>query len=496
MTDVWWLLVWSQSAWSSKAHTLSFKHIFKSQWTLMGFGCCPVTLQPQPQPPGHFWSNYPAAMCIHHYTASRLVRHLNKPSLQKSFQRLQLSGTRSKHQSQPLESKAMRPSGISGLLRLLSSHFSLYPQIYQKTWTTDWRLWATGRCLAAGQHLASSQPPYTCFRAQCPPREFGDHFIWPTTLTNRSWTEGISNFRSDCCLSVPVSITDLPICSRHGPVPQCTTPSMRRPRSGRAQSTDIPTPVRTRLISTGTRQSGNVQEFKQKLELFLTVTEGQQKRYSVKNELFQQLLGIGLYFGEWMVKILLVFCWISCKEWLCYSVVVFLVRAPTFLQATVLENVDKPIYHSQPEATEASHNMPEEADCRLPQSSCTVLPFCSEYPHQHSTENNPPLAGGFVRFAAAQVSPWSGDRFFRVSQKKWQQLEPAKLATPPAVLLARRSRERAKTKACPKSRMTARMPKEAHTEKWKRSLWRVLFRPPHLSGALRPDPLGWDSPLF
>lgn len=114
-------------------HTLSFKHIFKSQWTLMGFGCCPVTLQPQPQPPGHFWSNYPAAMCIHHYTASRLVRHLNKPSLQKSFQRLQLSGTRSKHQSQPLESKAMRPSGISGLLRLLSSHFSLYPQIYQKT---------------------------------------------------------------------------------------------------------------------------------------------------------------------------------------------------------------------------------------------------------------------------------------------------------------------------------------------------------------------------
>lgn len=269
MTDVWLLLVWSQSAWSSKAHTLSFKHIFKSQWTLMGFGCCPVTLQPQPQPPGHFWSNYPAAMCIHHYAASRLVRHLNKPSLQKTFQGLQLSGTGSKHQSQLLESKEMRPSGISDLLRLLSSHFSLYPQDLPEN-LNYWLETASLDCghLAAGQHLASSQPPCTCSRAQCPPREFGDHFIWPITLTNRSWTEGTSNVKSDCCLSVPVSVTDLPICSRHRPVPPCTTPSRRRPRSGRAQSSDIPveprtnTSVRTRLISTGTRQSGKVQKFK------------------------------------------------------------------------------------------------------------------------------------------------------------------------------------------------------------------------------------------
>lgn len=145
---------------------------------------------------------------------------------------------------------------------------------------------------------------------------------------------------------------------------------------------------------------------------------------------------------------------------------------------------------------ETSRNIPEGANCGLPQSSCTVFPFCSEYPPQHSTENNPPLAGGFVRSAAAQVSPWRSDMFFRVSQQKRQQLEPAKLAAPPAVLLAISSRERAKTKACPKSRTTARMPKEAHTEKWKRSLWRALFLPPHLSDALRPDPLGWDSPPF
>ena len=161
MTDVCLLLVWSQSAWSSKVHTLSFKHIFKSQWTLMGFGPCPVALQPQPPPPGHFSSDYPAAMCIHHYTATRLARHLNKPSLRKCFQRLQLSGAGSKHQSQPLESWAMPPSGISGLLRLLSSHFfPVSPDLPENlnNWleiTSYWRM--------LGTRTASCMKPATLY---------------------------------------------------------------------------------------------------------------------------------------------------------------------------------------------------------------------------------------------------------------------------------------------------------------------------------------------
>lgn len=137
---VWVNKIWQTSAYFQSDHNqldpaehtnFCFKHIFKCQWTLTGFGPHPVTLQPQPPPPEPFWSDYPSAMCIfiHHPTSSRLMRHLNKPSLQKHFQRLQLSGARSKHQSQPPETRAMWPSGISGFLRLLGSHFSLYPQI-------------------------------------------------------------------------------------------------------------------------------------------------------------------------------------------------------------------------------------------------------------------------------------------------------------------------------------------------------------------------------
>lgn len=51
----------------------------------------------------------------------------------------------------------------------------------------------------------------------------------------------------------------------------------------------------------------------------------------------------------------------------------FLVRAPTLLQARVLENVEKPIYHSQPEVTEASRNMKEQ---RL-QAFTKLLGCCS-----------------------------------------------------------------------------------------------------------------------
>lgn len=86
----------------------------------------------------------------------------------------------------------------------------------------------------------------------------------------------------------------------------------------------------------------------------------------------------------------------------------FLVRAPTFLQARVLENVEKLIYHSQPEVTETSHNMLEGAETAgFHKAPGAVVPFCSNLstPPQHSTENNPPLAGGFVSSAAAQVSP-------------------------------------------------------------------------------------------
>lgn len=59
-----------------------------------------------------------------------------------------------------------------------------------------------------------------------------------------------------------------------------------------------------------------------------------------------------------MVQVLLVFC---CRVTLMPRCS-FLVRAPTLLQAKVLEYVQKPIYHSQTRVTEASHNMPEGAE--------------------------------------------------------------------------------------------------------------------------------------
>lgn len=111
---------------------------------------------------------------------------------------------------------------------------------------------------------------------------------------------------------------------------------------------------------------------------------------------------------------------------------------------------------------------------------------------QHSTEQ-PPLAGGSVTSAAAQVSFWRSDSFFSISQNL-QQLEPVKLAASPTVLLESNPMERAK--ACSKSRTRAKMPKEDHTGRRKRSLWRALFLSPHLSDASKPDPLGWDSLPF
>lgn len=59
---------------------------------------------------------------------------------------------------------------------------------------------------------------------------------------------------------------------------------------------------------------------------------------------------------------------------------------PCFLQARVLENVEKPIYHSQPEVIEGAH-------CRLSQSSwavCCSLLLQFEYSPQHSTESTTP----------------------------------------------------------------------------------------------------------
>lgn len=49
---------------------------------------------PRPSSPNHHLLvtfPYPAAICIHHYTASRLMRHRNKP-LQKCLQRMKLCG--------------------------------------------------------------------------------------------------------------------------------------------------------------------------------------------------------------------------------------------------------------------------------------------------------------------------------------------------------------------------------------------------------------------
>lgn len=108
-----------------------------------------------------------------------------------------------------------------------------------------------------------------------------------------------------------------PTFSTHKPVSQ---PSTRRPSSGRAQSSGVQPRTtiasKRRLLSTGTRESGKVQKSRSKLVLFVTMTTEK----ATKNQLFQRLLRIGFYFGQCMVKVLLVFC---CKEWLWCSVVVF-----------------------------------------------------------------------------------------------------------------------------------------------------------------------------
>lgn len=86
----------------------------------------------------------------------------------------------------------------------------------------------------------------------------------------------------------------------------------------------------------------------------------------------------------------------------------FLVRAPTFLQARILENVEKPIYHSQPEVTETSHNMLEGAETTgFHKAPGAVVPFCSNLstPHQHSTENNPPTGWWFCQLCSSSGVP-------------------------------------------------------------------------------------------
>lgn len=59
----------------------------------------------------------------------------------------------------------------------------------------------------------------------------------------------------------------------------------------------------------------------------------------------------------------------------------FLVTALTFLQAGVVENMKKLIYHSQPEVTEASHSMLEGTEIAAFHKALglSVVSLCSEY---------------------------------------------------------------------------------------------------------------------
>lgn len=58
-----------------------------------------------------------------------------------------------------------------------------------------------------------------------------------------------------------------------------------------------------------------------------------------------------------------------------------LVTALTFLQAGVVENMKKLIYHSQPEVTEASHSMLEGTEIAAFHKALgpSVVSLCSEY---------------------------------------------------------------------------------------------------------------------
>lgn len=140
-----------------------------------------------------------------------------------------------------------------------------------------------------------------------------------------------------------------------------------------------------------------------------------------------------------MVK-LPVYCWTSCNEWLMPSCSL-LVTALTFLQAGVVENMKKLIYHSQPEVTEASHSMLEGTEIAAFHKALgpSVVSLCSEY----------------------SLPSWSFCQQLRYiplhSLPEWQ-LEPVKWAVSPILLLARSPVETVKTKACPRGRTTARMP--------------------------------------
>lgn len=194
--------------------------------------------------------------------------------------------------------------------------------------------------------------------------------------------------------------------------------SRKRPRSRRVQSLDASVESRTtmaakaRLLYTGTRQWEKVLEFRSKLELFLTVTEGQYKRQIVKKQLFQWLLGTGFYFGQWMVKLLPVFCWILCKEWLWCSVVVF------WLQYHFSRLQYWKMWRNQ-FITASQKWLRLHITCLKEQTvgfhkalGLFVVPFCSEYSPQHSRVPTP-TGWCFCQFCSS-----SG-----VSLKKWQVLQ-------------------------------------------------------------------------
>lgn len=111
-------------------NTLLFSSIFSSifsspnglYWDLNSVPC-------PPSPNHHFLAtfHYPAAICIHHYASSRLVRHQNKP-LQKCLQRMKLCGAAVKA-SHSLESRAMQPSGVSDFWSVKEAFFPLSPCI-------------------------------------------------------------------------------------------------------------------------------------------------------------------------------------------------------------------------------------------------------------------------------------------------------------------------------------------------------------------------------
>lgn len=91
-----------------------------------------------------------------------------------------------------------------------------------------------------------------------------------------------------------------------------------------------------------------------KLVLFLTMTTEK----STKNQLFQRLLRTGFYFGQCMVKVLLVFC---CKEWFWCSVVIFWLEHQHF-SGLKHWNMCRNQFITARRVTEASHNMPEGAE--------------------------------------------------------------------------------------------------------------------------------------